>query len=101
MSFARSALLILAAIGASGSALATDGAAVYNQNCAMCHAQGIANAPKPGDKAGWEVRLKQGRDALIANAIKGKGGMPPRGMNPKLSDAEIAASVDHMLASLK
>lgn len=101
MSFARSALLILAAVGASSTAFAADGAAVYNQNCAMCHAAGLANAPKLGDKAAWAARVKLGRDALVASAAKGKGAMPAKGGNPKLTDAEIEASVDHMLASVQ
>ena len=35
----------------SASALAADGKAVYAQTCAACHASGVANAPKLGDKA--------------------------------------------------
>ncbi len=82
-------------------ALAADGAAVYNANCAMCHVPGLANAPKTGDKAAWEPRLKAGRDALLASAIKGKGAMPPKAGNPKLTDDELGAALDHMLAAVK
>ncbi len=103
MSFFRPALMAAAVTLTltAGAARAADGVTVYNQACAMCHVPGLANAPKLGDKAAWESRLKTGRDALLVSAIKGKGVMPPKGGNPKLSDEEIAAALDHMLAALK
>jgi len=83
------------------SAWAADGQAVYNNNCAMCHIPGLANAPKFGDKAAWAPRVETGRAALLASAIKGKGAMPPKAGNPKLTDDEVAAALDHMLAAVK
>ncbi|MBQ0958393.1 cytochrome c5 family protein [Ideonella sp. 4Y11] len=82
-------------------AAAADGPTVYNQNCAMCHVPGLANAPKFGDKAAWAPRLETGRDALLASALKGKGAMPPKAGNPKLSDEEVASALDHLLASVR
>jgi cytochrome c5 len=82
-------------------AQAADGTTVYNQACAMCHVPGLANAPKFGDKAAWAPRIATGRDAMLASAIKGKGAMPPKAGNPKLSDEEIGAALDHMLAAVK
>ena len=98
------AVLLLSGVAAAFAALpahAADGTAVFNQACAMCHVPGLANAPKLGDKAAWEPRLAGGREALLNNALKGKGAMPARGGNPKLSDEEVAAAVNHMLAGLK
>lgn len=80
---------------------AEDGATVYNQNCAMCHAAGLANAPKLGDKAAWAPRVATGREALLKSALNGKGVMPPRAGNPQLTDAQISAALDHILASVK
>jgi cytochrome c5 len=77
-----------------------DGDAVFKQNCAMCHVPGLANSPKLGDKAAWAPRIALGRDALLKSAINGKGAMPPRAGNPTLSDEELAAGLDHMLASV-
>jgi cytochrome c5 len=77
------------------------GETVFNQNCAMCHVPGLANSPKLGDKAAWAPRLALGRDALLKSAINGKGAMPPKAGNPKLTDDEVAAGLDHMLASVK
>jgi cytochrome c5 len=101
---ARSALALSGAalaLMAAPTASAADGAAVYNANCAMCHVPGLANAPKFGDKAAWAPRLETGRAALLNSALKGKGAMPPKAGNPKLSDEDVAAALDHMLAAVK
>lgn len=80
------------------------GKAVYDGLCFTCHAQGIAGAPKIGDMAAWETRIEKGRDANLANVINGYTGstgvMPPRGGNTSLSDEEVAAAVDYMLAAV-
>ena len=78
-----------------------DGKKVYDTACAACHVAGVAGAPKLGDKVAWAPRLKAGNDALYASAIKGKGAMPAKGGNAALSDAEVKAAVDVMLASVK
>lgn len=74
--------------------------ALYTQNCAACHASGVANAPKLGDKAAWAPRLGQGVDGLTASAIKGKGAMPPKG-GSNASDADIKAVVAYMVQTVK
>ena len=76
---------------------AIDGAAVYQQACFACHATGAANAPKLGDKAAWAPRLPQGKDALLASVLKGKGAMPPKGGRMDLSDEQISAAVDYLI----
>lgn len=93
---AAATLMSLAPIGH-----AADGATVYNQNCAMCHAPGLANSPKFGDKAAWTPRLALGKEALVKSALAGKNAMPPKGGNPKLSDEDVTAAVEHMLAAVK
>ena len=67
----------------------------------MCHAAGVAGAPKFGDKAAWAPRLKTGIDALYASALKGKGAMPAKGGNATLADADVKAAVDYMVAAAK
>lgn len=74
---------------------------VYRQACAACHASGAAGAPKFGDKAAWAPRIQQGMDAMVANAIKGKGAMPPKGGRADLSDAQIKSVVEVMVNSAK
>ena len=80
---------------------AVDGKKVYDTVCTACHTAGVANAPKPGDKAAWAPRLKQGTDALVQSVIKGKGAMPPKAGNPALSDAEIRAAIEFMVSQVK
>jgi cytochrome c5 len=74
--------------------------ALYTQTCAVCHAAGVAGAPKLGDKAAWAPRLKDGIDGMTAIAIKGKGAMPPKG-GSTASDAEIKAVVQYMANAAK
>ncbi len=75
--------------------------ALYTQICAACHVAGVANAPKPGDKAAWAARTGAGVDGLTASVIKGKGAMPARGGAATSSDAEIKGAVAYMLSLLK
>ena len=80
---------------------AVDGKKVFDTTCTACHTAGVANAPKPGDKAAWAARIKQGMDALVQSALKGKGAMPPKGGNASLSDAEVRAAIDFMVSQSK
>ena len=85
---------------ASTTVAAGAGEAIYKQTCAVCHAAGVAGAPKLGDKAAWAPRLTLGVDGLTASAIKGKNAMPPKG-GSTASDADIKATVEYMLAAVK
>jgi cytochrome c5 len=83
------------------AATGADGKAVFDKTCTVCHTAGVANAPKPGDKAAWAPRIKSGTDALMQSVIKGKGAMPPKAGNPSLTDAEIRAAIDYMVSQSK
>ena len=76
----------------------TEGQAVYQQACSVCHATGIGEAPIPGDSAAWSARLVPGRDALIESALNGKGIMPAKGGQSQLSDAAVTAAVDYIIS---
>lgn len=95
------ALAALATMGLATTALAADGKAVYEQTCAMCHAAGVANAPKLTDKAAWAPRVATGKAALVASVTNGKGAMPAKAGNAALADADIAAAVDYIMANVK
>jgi cytochrome c oxidase subunit II len=94
---------VIAAAPAAGAApaKAADGKTTYDTVCMACHTTGAAGAPKLGDKAAWAPRLKQGKDALYAAAIKGKGAMPPKGGNTAIPDDAVKAAVDYLIASVK
>ena len=77
------------------------GEATYKQSCAVCHAAGVAGAPKLTDKTAWAPRIAQGKDALYNSSLKGKGAMPAKGGNPSLSDADVKAAVDYMVSQAK
>ncbi len=74
--------------------------ALYEQSCSACHAAGVAGAPKLGDKAAWAPRIGQGIDALVANVVKGKGAMPPKGGSSATPD-EIKTAISYMVSTTK
>lgn len=84
--------------GAAQADTASSGKTIYQQACALCHATGIAEAPIPGDMSAWSERLGKSRDALVASALSGIGSMPAKGGQSQLSDDDVAAAVDYMIA---
>lgn len=82
-------------------AFGADGKAVYDKTCVACHATGVANAPKLGDKAAWGPRVATGKDALVKSVLAGKGAMPPKGGAADLKDDDVQAAVDFMLSAVK
>jgi cytochrome c5 len=83
----------------------TDGSVIFGNLCTGCHTSGAGNAPTL-DKAHWATRLPQGKDVLHKHAIEGYTGpdgavMPPKGGNPALTDAQVIATVDWLLANIK
>lgn len=81
------------------------GEGVYKKVCALCHAAGVAGAPMPGNKDEWAPRIAQGEETLYKHALEGftgaKGMMPARGGGTSLSDDEVKAAVDYMVAKSK
>ena len=76
---------------------------VWLETCAACHTTDIAGAPQVTDEMAWAPRLKQDKAALYAHALQGLHGpsgteMPPRGGNASLSDDQVKAAVDYMVA---
>ena len=89
------------AAGATQSADASQaGKALYQQVCQACHAAGVLNAPKFGDKDAWAPRLKDPMDTVYNYALHGKGAMPPKG-GSNASDADVKAAVDYMVSAAK
>ena len=89
----------------SAGTVTRDGAQVFDQSCAACHASGIAGAPKLGDQLQWKSRLAKGTKLLYVSALDGitsaTGVMPAKGGNALLSDAEVKAAVDYIVAKAK
>ena len=84
----------------------TDGAEIFNNStCTGCHTAGIGGAPKL-DAAGIGARMaEQGIDKLVSQAIAGftgsAGVMPAKGGNPALTDEQVKATVEWMVAQSK
>jgi cytochrome c5 len=89
-----------AAGGAQSADASQAGKALYQQVCQACHAAGVLNAPKFGDKEAWAARLKDPIDTVYNYALHGKGAMPPKG-GSNASDADVKAAVDYMVSAAK
>ena len=72
------------------------GEQIVQARCVKCHQTGVGGAPRIGDRDAWIPRVKQGLDVVVRSAIKGYGGMPPRGDMADLSDSEIRSAVVYM-----
>ena len=77
------------------------GEGIYKSACSACHASGVAGAPKLGDKAAWGARVAKGKATLYEHALKGFNAMPAKGGNTTLSDADVKAAVDFLVAQAK
>jgi len=83
--------------------------AVYVSSCEPCHGNGGGGAPVTGDKEEWATRLAKGREAVYLLAIQGfespvddegrTAVMPAKGARLDLSDDDIKALVDYMIAA--
>ena len=100
-----SSVVMNALLPAANAAGADKGKATYDGGCAVCHAAGVAGAPKLGDKAAWKERIAKGNDVLYTSALKGiqgkAGVMPPKGGFAHFSDADVKAAVDYMVGAAK
>jgi cytochrome c5 len=79
------------------------GRSVWLGTCKNCHAFGFGGAPEVDDPEAWMPRIDQGKQVLYEHAINGFFGpddamMPARGGNDQLSDDEVRAAVDYMVA---
>ncbi|REC94937.1 c-type cytochrome [Kushneria indalinina] len=75
-----------------------DGRQIYDDNCASCHDGG--RGPQRGAER-WQSRLDEGSETLYTHAIEGFRGMPARGGNEDLSDEEVKAGVDYLVAPVE
>ena len=83
------------------SAWANSAENTYKTVCAVCHAAGVAGAPKLGDKTKWAPLIKEGQVQLTAHGYVGIRGMPAKGGKSDLSVQDFAASVVYMVKRIK
>lgn len=84
------------ALCATGVAQADSVEERYQKACHVCHATGVANAPKVHDVEAWKPRLDKGMDALLASVKNGLNAMPPGGMCTDCSDEDYKALINFM-----
>lgn len=90
-------VLLAAAVAAIAvTAQAEPNMAKHNKSCAICHAAGVAGAPKSGDAAAWEPRIAKGMDVLLLSVKNGLNAMPPMGMCFDCSDDEYMELIKYM-----
>lgn len=91
---AAAAAAPMAEVAASGF----DAEATYMASCNACHAAGVANAPKLGDKAAWDARMEKGMDAIMVNVMNGINAMPAKGLCMTCSADDLHEIVNYMVA---
>jgi cytochrome c5 len=91
--------------GVGGAVMAGDaamsGEEIYKTKCQVCHAAGVAGAPKLGDKEAWAPRIAQGMDTLVQHAITGLKAMPPKGTCMDCTDEQLKSAVEYMVDNSK
>jgi cytochrome c5 len=94
------ALVSVASLLFPAAAIADTGEEVVKARCSLCHEGGAGGAPRIGNRSEWEPRAARGKLALYETALKGKpnSAMMARGGFRDLSDHEVMAAVDYMVA---
>jgi len=79
---------------------AATGEEVYKATCSICHDDGSGRAPRLTSRDEWQPRWQRGRAAMHDAALKGvpNSAMVAKGGFSKLSDADVKAAVDFILA---
>ena len=83
----------------AGANSSRGGKEIHDRFCFACHDAGVAGAPKTGVASDWEPRLAQGRAVVLANAVNGRGAMPPRGTCMDCSEQELDLAIEHMISA--
>ena len=76
---------------------ASAGKKVYDTYCGVCHAAGVAGAPKFRDKGTWGKRVKKPIADLVKSVQNGLNAMPPKGMCSNCTTEEFQAAILYML----
>ena len=94
----RALVIALAASLLAPAALAQErtGVEVVKAQCSRCHESGTSGAPRIGERNAWVARLNLGLETLVRSAIRGHGGMPPRGGRADLTDTELRNAILYM-----
>jgi cytochrome c5 len=95
--------LVAALIAAGACARAETVEKLYMDRCAICHLPGINGAPQVGDRNEWARRVSAGLRFVYRSALDGmpNTAMLAKGGHDDLSEAEVRAVVDYMIAAAR
>ncbi len=82
---------------AQAQATPATGERIYQQVCVACHATGVANAPKVGDRQAWKPLIAEGQATLTGHGWVGVRAMPAQGGDPKLGVEDFARALAWMV----
>ena len=71
---------------------------IFGKVCTACHSTGAAGAPRVGNKDEWGPRIAKGKDVLLQSALNGFKAMPVKGGDASLTEEELKATIDYMIA---
>lgn len=69
---------------------------VYKQHCTVCHATGVAGAPKFHNSQEWHDRLAKGMKTLLEEVTHGFNAMPPMGTCQECTQEELKKAIEYM-----
>ena len=74
-----------------------NGQQTYTEVCSVCHAAGLAGAPKFGDKLAWGKLVAEGQVIITAHGYVGVRAMPPKGGKVNLSLEDFSEALNYMV----
>lgn len=76
------------------------GKTIFENKCILCHKNGVAGAPRLGNKLDWAPRIKKNFLLLLKHATLGYRAMPPKGTCLECSISDLDAAIRYMLKSV-
>jgi cytochrome c5 len=76
------------------------GKTIFENRCILCHASGIAGAPRFGISSDWKTRIHKKLSLLLQHVITGYRAMPPKGACLECSTADLEAAINYMMQNI-
>ncbi|WP_249344364.1 cytochrome c5 family protein [Marinomonas sp. CT5] len=89
--------LAMSLVVSESAQAARSGESLFNSFCIACHMNGVAGAPKFGNKADWQPRIEKGIDTLLNHATTGFKAMPPKGLCANCTEDELRSAIQYMI----
>ena len=76
------------------------GRTIFESKCILCHKNGVAGAPRIGNKPDWAPRIKKKFSLLLKHVTMGYQAMPPKGACLECSISDLKLAIHYMLEQL-